>query len=220
MGSAKKKPAKKKEAIVFIDGNNFYHNLKLMRIKPSGINFQKMSEIVCSHYGVNHKKSIYYNSIPSITDGTEMYYSHMSFIESIRKLPKFEVKTRKLQRNSTKEILQEKKEIIDSLDLCKHCKPLVKTNCFDCIGNIKKREKGIDVMIAVDMLNLSVIRRECDCCILISGDADFVPVMNLIKEKGIGVCSASLPRGYAYELRKTHKFFFLSRNLLLERCMK
>ncbi|MCD6093039.1 MAG: hypothetical protein J7J38_03420 [Candidatus Aenigmarchaeota archaeon] len=32
------------KAFVFIDGNNFYHNVKLMKIKPSYIDFYKLSE--------------------------------------------------------------------------------------------------------------------------------------------------------------------------------
>ena len=65
------------KAFVFIDGNNFYHNVKLMKIKPSYIDFYKLSELVCSHFNCVHKKSIYYNSVPSIEDGKGMYYAHM-----------------------------------------------------------------------------------------------------------------------------------------------
>ena len=144
----------------------------------------------------------------------------MKFLNEIERLPKFDVKTRKLQRSSTHEVLQEKKEILSTLDLCDKCKPIVESMCFDCIGNIKKREKGIDVMIAIDMLNLSVVQNKCDCCILISGDADFIPVLDLIKKNGKKVFSAFLTRGYAYELRQRVKFFVLSANLLIRECLK
>jgi len=210
----------KRKAFVFIDGNNFYHNVKLMNIKPNYIDFFKVSELVCSNFDVVHKKSIYYNSLPSIQDGKEMYYAHMKFLSGIEKLPRFEVKTRKLQRSSTAEVLKEKKELISNLELCDKCSPIVETMCSDCIGNIKKREKGIDTMIAVDMLDLSVVQNKCDCCILISGDADFVPVMDLIKKNGKRVFSASLTKGYSFELREKHKFMVLGRNLLLEECLK
>lgn len=135
----KEKLQKKKETIVFIDGNNFYHNIKSMRIKPSTVNFIKLSKYVCSHFNCKHKKTIYYNSVPSLEDGEKLYYSHMKFLSEIRKLG-IEVKTRKLQRHSTKEILQMEKENIESLDLCKTCKPLVLANSSDRIGDIKKRE--------------------------------------------------------------------------------
>ncbi len=63
-------------------------------------------------------KTIYYNSVPSITDGEEMYYKHMKFLSELRSFPDFEVKTRKLQRSSTEEIIQEKKELVATLGLC------------------------------------------------------------------------------------------------------
>jgi len=211
---------RKKDAFVFIDGNNVYHNLKLMAIKPSHIDFQKMSNLVCSHFNFNYVKSFYYNSIPSLADGKGIYYAHMKFLGGIRALPNFVVKTRKLQRSSTLEILAEKKALINDLGLCHKCKPLVESNCADCIGNTKKREKGIDVMMAVDMLDLSVIQNKCDVCILISGDADFVPVARIIKDNGKEIYSAFLTKGYSYELRDKLDFFILNRDLLIKKCLK
>ena len=55
------------------------------------------------------------------------------------------------------------------------------------------------------MLDLSVIKNKCDCCILISGDADFVPASKLIKKSGKEVFSTSLTKGYSFELRKNMK---------------
>lgn len=85
---------------------------------------------------------------------------------------------------------------------------------------ILKREKGIDVMIAVDMLDLSVIQNKCDYCVLISGDADFVPVAQIIKKNRKKVFSASLRAGYSYELRSKLKFWVLSRNIMIDNCLK
>ena len=75
-------------------------------------------------------------------------------------------------------------------------------------------------MIAVDMLNLSTIENKCDCCILVSGDADFVPVLDLIKKHGKSVYSSSLTKGYSYELREKHIFKVLDKNTIIENCLK
>lgn len=182
-----------KNAYVFIDGNNFYHNVKQM-IKPSYVDFVKLSDFACSHFGCKRKLSIYYNSVPSIADGELMYYKHMRFLSEIEDLPKFEVKTRKLQRHSTREVMIDKRAIIDSLDFCDKCQPLVETMCFDCIGNVKKREKGIDVMIAVDMIDLCLIQNKCDFCILISGDADYIHALDLIENRKKEVATTSVPK--------------------------
>lgn len=210
----------KKSAIVFIDGNNVYHNLKSSFISPSSIHLGKLSELVCEHFNCNRKKTIYYNSVPSIEDGEEIYYKHMKFLDEVRKLQSFEVRTRKLQRSSTWERLQTIHKEMDNLGLCKICLPVVKSHWKDYIGNINVREKGIDVMIATDMIKIGVINNECDACILISGDADFIPVMDLVKAKGKAVFSACTVKGYSYELRKAHGWFILDKELLIKTCSK
>lgn len=209
---------KEKTAIVFIDGNNLYHNLKASRIKPSSISLTKLSEFICGHFGCTYIKTIYYNSIPDIRDGADTYYQHMKFLDRIKSLPKFELKTRKLQKNSTKEVMSNKLTKISQLDLCKICKPLIESNCKDCIGDFKVKEKGIDIMIAVDMIHSSLIKKECDYCILISGDADFIPALDLIKNSGKTPVTAALYKGYSYELRAKHGWFILDRKLILDKC--
>ena len=212
MSKDKKKIEKMKSAIVFIDGNNFYHNVKQMGVKPSHIDFVKLSEFVCSHYGFKRKKTIYYNSVPSIKDGELLYYKHMEFLSEIEKLPKFIVKKRKLQRHSTQEIMLQKRALIDSMDFCDKCQPLVEVMCNDCVGNVKKREKGIDVMIAVDMIHYSLVKNKCDCCILISGDADYIHALDLINNCKKEAVTAMVPKGYSFELRDKHKYFIIGKN--------
>jgi len=214
---------------VFYDGNNFYHNLKitisksinpaLSCIKPSDIDLYKLSEGICSHFNVNHIKSFYYNSVPNIDDNPDIYYSHMKYLSWVSSLPKFAVITRKLQSKSTKEILQEKMDILKRLKLCNSCKPVVEKNCLDCIGPLERKEKGIDVMIATDMLYHS-IKNNCDCCVLVSGDADFIPVFNLIKLVNKKIFSASLYYGYSSEIRRKYRPFLVLGDDFLLKCLK
>ncbi len=199
------------KAIVFIDGNNLYHNAKVMKLVPRPKTISKMVQEICKKFNCSFQKAIYYNSIPSIIDGKNIYYNHLKFLDKIRALPKFEVKTRKLQRRSNKEVLIEKKEILNNLGICNICKSLVENNCEDCIGNINKKEKGVDMLIGIDMINLSIIQNECTCCILISGDADFIPAMELIKKNGKKVLSAFLTKGYSYDIRNRYEFLIMNR---------
>jgi len=69
-------------------------------------------------------------------------------------------------------------------------------------------------MIAIDMLNLCVLRDECDCCILISGDTDFIHSAEIIKSYGKEVFSAFIPRGYSTELRDKLRFFVMKEDFL------
>ena len=172
-----------RQAIVFIDGNNLYHNLKSFTVKPNQISLSKIAESVCEHFDCRLKAVRYYNSVPNIKDDERTYYKHMHFLYSVSCLPKFTIRTRKLQPKT-------------------------------------RKEKGIDVMIAVDMLNICVLRDECDCCILISGDTDFIHAAEIINGYGKEVLSAFIPRGYSTELRSKLRFFVMKESFLRKNCLK
>jgi uncharacterized LabA/DUF88 family protein len=149
-----------KNAFLFIDGNNVYHNLKDMYIKPGNLNsksFEKLIILIADHFKCNITKTFYYNSLPDIRDGKDTYWSHMSYMDSLKKT-NFEVILRRLQSHTTKEHVKEKQEIIETLELCKNCKPIVKANCSDCIGVIKKKEKGVDVRMAIDIVKKALYK--------------------------------------------------------------
>ena len=40
----------KKKAIMFVDGNNWYHNVKSVIEKPRGIDFRKLADMVAEHF--------------------------------------------------------------------------------------------------------------------------------------------------------------------------
>ena len=207
------------KVIIFIDGNNLYHNLKQMKIKPSNLDFQKLTNFICTYFKCELKEARYYNSMPTLRDGKDLYFSHLKFIDDLRKIPKFTIHTRKLQVHSTKELLKEKQEIIDSMELCNKCKPIVEQNILDAIGNVKKKEKGVDIMLAVDLVE-SAIKNKADILIVFSGDADFVPAMKLTQNNNKEVFSVSLAKGYSRELRENFKFFVIGKNMIMENCLK
>lgn len=69
------------------------------------------------------------------------------------------------------------------------------------------------------MLNLSIIEDKCDVCVLISGDADFVPALNIIKNKGKEILTAMTTLGYSRELIDKFPYFIIKNETLL-RCFK
>ena len=69
------------------------------------------------------------------------------------------------------------------------------------------------------MLNFSIIEDKCDVCVLISGDADFVPSLNIIKNKNKEVLTAMTPKGYSRELIEKFPFFLIKNETLLK-CLK
>jgi|SRR3989344_919795 len=208
-----------KKAVIFIDGNNLYHNLKQMKIKPSNLDFQKFVNVISKKFSYEVKEVRYYNSMPTINDGKDIYFSHLKFIDDLRKLPKFQIFTRKLQVHSTKELLKDKQDLIEAMDLCNSCKPIVEENLLGAIGNVKKKEKGVDIMIAIDVVE-HALNNKAEAIILVSGDADFIPALELAKNNNVEIKSASLAKGYSRQLRESFDFFAIGRNLIFEQCLK
>lgn len=73
-------------------------------------------------------------------------------------------------------------------------------------------EKGVDVLLATDMVSLA-FRDAYDTAILVSGDSDYVPVVEEIQELGKRVENVSFKRTSSYELRKVCDSFLLLDNL-------
>jgi len=176
----------RKRAIVFIDGNNWYHGVKTIIRKPRSVRLDKLSALVASKFDLDVVEMRYYNSIPDIELGEDNYYKHMVFLAGLKKQG-FVVSTNKL-----------KKLRVD--------------------GKTLRVEKGVDVMIATDMIRLSLIDNACDCCVLISGDSDFVPAMRTIKNGGKEVLTASVLRTYARELLQGEFRFWILKKGDVRKC--
>jgi uncharacterized LabA/DUF88 family protein len=178
---------KRRSAIVFIDGNNWYHNVKSIVKKSRGLDFSKLGTLICKKFGLDLLEVRYYNSVPDIELGEENYYKHMVFLASLKKRG-VKVNTRKL------------KVVMNS-------------------GKKLRIEKGVDVAIAADMIDFCLVDGRCDVCILISGDADFLPAMDVIKRQGREVITASVSKGYSRDLRGGSFRYVVLKRADLDLCM-
>jgi uncharacterized LabA/DUF88 family protein len=98
---------------------------------------------------------------------------------------------------------------------------IVKTRKLKKIKKLNiKIEKGIDVMIASDMIRKTLVEKECQVCILISGDADFIPSMQIIKEAGYEVIVSCPKSGFSNELRQGEFRYLILKKEDLEKCLK
>ena len=87
-----------KRAIVFVDANNWYHNVKKF-MEPSEIDITKVGKFIVGLKKYELVQIRWYASTPSIADGERMYYKHMTFLHHLEKKG-IKVITRKLQRLS------------------------------------------------------------------------------------------------------------------------
>jgi len=200
-----------KRAIVFVDANNWYHNIKHW-FTPSDIDICKIVDLIAKERDLSVVEIRWYASIPNIEDNKLNYIRHMDFLSSLRKR-KVKVISRKLQKLSNKELKRRRHGFMGSLDLCNVCKPIIEESFLD-ISDHSQKEKGIDVWAAVDIVRKSIIERECDVCILISGDADFVPALELVRKQNKEVLSVFVPRGYSNELRQKFPYLILNKDRL------
>ncbi|NPA13282.1 MAG: NYN domain-containing protein [Aquificae bacterium] len=73
-------------------------------------------------------------------------------------------------------------------------------------------EKGIDILLATDMISLAY-RDAYDTAVLVSGDSDFIPVVEKVQDLGKRVENASFKKTSSYELRKVCDEFILLDNI-------
>ena len=89
---------KKERVVIFIDGSNFYHSSKRLKVTDK-INFQKLINELAGNRDII--KVFYYNSPLDISMNPKIYWKQQKFFDMLRKIPKFEVilcKQRKVKR--------------------------------------------------------------------------------------------------------------------------
>lgn len=171
-----------RKAIVFIDGNNWYHNCKKIIDKPKIADFNKLANLLVLRFDLELLDVRYYNSVPSVEDVA--YEKHVLFMDDLRK----------------KGITVIERELW---------------------GRGKyKREKGVDVLIAIDMIEKCLIDEVCDTCILVSGDSDFIPVIDLIKKKKKEVIVSSVYSGFSRRLRCGDFRYLILKREDLDKCIE
>ena len=74
---------------------------------------------------------------------------------------------------------------------------------FGALRGLSKqpRQKGVDTLIAVDMV-VGAFSSLFDIAILVSGDADFVPVVEEVKRRRVMVAVAASPKSLSESLRR------------------
>lgn len=186
-------------AALFIDGSNFYHSLKEMRRLPFDADgFQELFNLISQQYKLC---SIYfYDAIKSSDKDPEGYSKQQKFHARLRKTDdKLVIRTRKLRylvniTDAQIEHAGDKAGIPDS------CKGKLKRFLIDLKVLKLTKEKGIDVQLVVDAVE-EARAKKVEAVILLSGDADFVPAIQLINSYGLKTVNLHTYVGSSTELR-------------------
>ncbi len=168
-------------------------------------------------------------------DGSNWYHNSKSLIDKSKRIDfnclaeficnRFNLKLKQIRYYNAVPDVSENEEIyykhLEFLDKLKKDNIVIKTRKLKYIKNLKiKIEKGVDVLIASDMIRKTLVEKECAVCVLISGDADFIPSMQIIKDAGYEIIVCSTKQGFANELRQGKFRYHVFKKEDLEKCLK
>jgi len=173
--------------MIFIDGNNLYHSLKHV-VGKTNLEFEKFSRRLA---GERHLiRTYYYNAPLNEVDDEEKYRLQRSFFDSLDSVPYLTKRFGRLEKRIVRHNLPD--------------------GTFISIPTYV--EKGVDTHIAIDMLSFA-FNDTYDTAILVSGDEDFMVIVEKIKELGKHVEVANL--GGSYFLKQAaDKYIMIDHNML------
>lgn len=144
---------------ILIDGGYFE---KVIRNEFSGvrIDFKQFVEVLS--VGKEVLRTYYYHclpyqSTPPTLEESQRFARKESFFSYLKKLPRFQVKLGKLAYRG-----------------------------LDATGNRVFEQRGIDTLLSLDMVNLAATKQVSNI-ILLAGDSDYIPAIELTKTHGVGV---------------------------------
>jgi uncharacterized LabA/DUF88 family protein len=183
-------------AVVYIDGNNWYHSLKDLGIgRLAHLDYGKISrKLLGPRIWIGTR--YYIGQVPQRGDAA-LYAAQRRFLASLRSTD---------TRISTHLGRLEARPVVDSTasELRRYLAGLkirIDPRVYHELLGIATShqvttfvEKAVDVMIAVDMVRMAE-RREFDAAYLLSADGDFTPAVCAIRARGLKVYAASPSAG-------------------------
>ena len=152
---------------VFIDGMHFQHIMN--NLKVGGVDYEKFSDKIANY---KRGRTYYFDALPYKAHGTlksSNFQSKESFLSKLTFLKSFQVEKGYVKLETKK--------------------------CESCGNDIGiPRQKKVDVLIATRLIERST---ESSALVLIAGDADFVPAIEVAKRKAkiiLGYCNGITAR--------------------------
>jgi len=188
-------------AALLIDGSNFYHSLKRMGVLPFGPSeFKQLFLEISKVFAL--QGIIFYDAMKSSKKDPQGYSRQQRFNERLRQTcPIILIKTGRLRYLAT---------LTDEQILAAMAEADLKDYGIDKIKNFLvglklfhlTKEKGVDIQLVVDAVEMA-IKGSIETVIILSGDADFVPAIRLIRSYHVRTVNLHLFHGSSTELRNT-----------------
>jgi len=185
----------KKRAILFIDSSNVYHTLKKNELYNC-FSYKWLYQELSKEYDLY--KTYFYDAIKNKKIEPNQYSKQQQFHAKLQKdIFNIAIKHRKLKYNNVDKRANEAKE---KCNFCDNCKDKIPNFLKEAGLNKISREKGIDVMLVIDMIKGAFFEKY-DVALLFSGDADFVPAIELVQTLKKEVVNIHTYSGSSAELR-------------------
>jgi uncharacterized LabA/DUF88 family protein len=175
--------------MIFIDGSNFYHNLKTHNLNTR-IDFKKFSDLLCA--GRKHIRTYYYNTPIKQADDPDEYRRQQLFFDGLRRTPYLELKLGYFLKKTK---------------ICENCG---RTLSYPV-------EKGCDVNLAVDMMSMAY-KNLYDVAILVSSDGDFASACQCVKDLGKHIENTYFEHGSSWHLLNICDVRILIDQALINKC--
>lgn len=204
-----------KKVIILIDGQNLYYNLKEIGLKESHIKWsdffssltEEGDELIRTYWfrpqkihDANFTRKYFIARLLSRKNRSlvQKYFKDPDSINSeIRSDVEAAADKAMKWLQSRKESFNQIEYSYDQIGLEHHDIEVVKTGILkvDPLKEIYIGEKGVDISLAVKMIELTV-NGSCGKIILISGDYDYVEAIKFVKNKMMKVHIVKVHRGY------------------------
>ena len=142
---------------VFIDGAYFEYCLR-QEFKEPRIDYQKLSEALAGDS--NLFRTYYYNCLPyqgnpPTPEESTRYAGKRGFYTALENLPRYEIRLGRLERRG-----------------------------YEPDGRPRFEQKRVDILLGVDLVLLAA-KNQIQQAILVAGDSDFIPAVEVAKAEGV-----------------------------------
>ena len=156
------------KALLLIDGG--YFDFLQRSLGSPRLDYGRMANAICAHFGFSLLRCVYFNCLPYLSQNPtqeeqDAYRRKEGFYQRLERLDRFEVKQGRLAFRGHDETTG---------------KPVLE-------------QKQVDVLLAIEMV-YAAARRSVDAIVLLSGDGDFLPAVELVKREGLTFALVHGPR--------------------------
>lgn len=184
-------------AILFIDGNNWYHSLKAVGLSDLfRLNYVKLAAKLLGPRDLSGIR--YYIGQVKQQGNPELYASQRKFVDALKACdPRVSVHFGRLEtRPAASPVAKELRHLLSTLPV--RLDPVV----YRALSELASRhasptiivEKAVDVMLAVDMVVMAE-RDQFDSAYLLSADGDFTPAVEAVRYHNKRVYAVSAGSG-------------------------